>query len=289
MIHLDPTYLRYIYDGLIKGGVHSENESELPEGLIGLYEEAFEEHIPIVQRQNLLKRFALFTILKKEVSAAFVAEILEEREEVTLEFINTYASWFNSPEPGNFKLYHERLKVFVLQKLSEKEIQKIHEKLIARLELAIEEQQADEYEKYALEFLSEYHTVEAMILGDGKKLIDLAFSQTHWQRQLKISNGYTWTKKGLKEVMTWVSKYNDYEVIECGLQMVDLHYKEQNGASQIIDMLSEGDFSSAMKLILTFGTRNYKGEMRRGLLFIITIYRFIIPYTNKEQHLQLLF
>jgi hypothetical protein len=36
MIHLDPTYLRYIYDGLIKGGVHSENESELPEGIIGL-------------------------------------------------------------------------------------------------------------------------------------------------------------------------------------------------------------------------------------------------------------
>ena len=39
--HLEPTYLRYIYDGLVKGSVHSENAADLPEGLIGLYEEAF--------------------------------------------------------------------------------------------------------------------------------------------------------------------------------------------------------------------------------------------------------
>jgi hypothetical protein len=56
--NLDPTYLRYIYDNLIKGSVHPENESELPEGLIGLYEEAFEEHLPVLQRQQLLQRFA---------------------------------------------------------------------------------------------------------------------------------------------------------------------------------------------------------------------------------------
>ncbi len=58
MQNLDPTYLRYIYDNLIKGSVHPENESELPEGLIGLYEEAFEEHLPVLQRQQLLQRFA---------------------------------------------------------------------------------------------------------------------------------------------------------------------------------------------------------------------------------------
>jgi hypothetical protein len=33
MTHLEPTYLRYIYDGLVKGSVHPENAAELPEGL----------------------------------------------------------------------------------------------------------------------------------------------------------------------------------------------------------------------------------------------------------------
>ena len=154
MQNLDPTYLRYIYDGLIKGSVHLENASELPEGLIGLYEEAFEEYIPVLQRQQLLQRFTLFALLKKEVSANFIAEVLGESEDDIKEFILNYVTWFNSTDPGKFQLYHERLKVFFSQKLSEKEIQTIHEKLIARLELAIEEQQADEFERYGLEFLS---------------------------------------------------------------------------------------------------------------------------------------
>jgi hypothetical protein len=33
MPHLEPTYLRYIYDGLIKGSIHPENAAELPEGI----------------------------------------------------------------------------------------------------------------------------------------------------------------------------------------------------------------------------------------------------------------
>ena len=41
MPHLEPKYLRYIFDGLLKGSIHPENAAELREGLIGLYEGAF--------------------------------------------------------------------------------------------------------------------------------------------------------------------------------------------------------------------------------------------------------
>ena len=34
MLQLEPTYLRYIYDGLVKGSIHPENAAELPDGLI---------------------------------------------------------------------------------------------------------------------------------------------------------------------------------------------------------------------------------------------------------------
>jgi hypothetical protein len=36
MSHLEPSYLRYIYDGLEKGDLHPNNAAALPEGLIGL-------------------------------------------------------------------------------------------------------------------------------------------------------------------------------------------------------------------------------------------------------------
>ena len=137
MPHLEPTYLRYIFDGLVKGSIHPENAAELPDGLIGLYEEAFDERTSVIERQKLLKRFAIWALLKKEVSAAFVAEVLGETEDDIQDFISTYSAWFNSPESGKYQLYHERLKVFFLQKFSEQEIASLHDKLVIRLEKAI--------------------------------------------------------------------------------------------------------------------------------------------------------
>ena len=269
---LDPTYLRYIYDGLIKGIVHTENASELPEGLIGLYEEAFEEHLPVLQRQQLLKRFALFALLKKEVSTAFVAEVLEETEIEISEFILNYASWFNSPEPGKFQLYHERLKVYILLKYSENEIQTIHEKLISRLENSIEEQQADEFERYALEYLSEHLTVEAF--GDetkGKKLLDFTKNETLWDRQIRISNKFEWSRKGLHQAALWTSKHDQEENIDCYLDLVQLHNKEQNDAENIVRLVANNEIDLALERITAFGGPSKEEKERQFILFMLCL------------------
>ena len=272
MPYLDPTYLRYIYDNLIKGSVHPDNASELPDGLIGLYEEAFEENFPILQRQKLLKRFALFALLKKEVSVHFVSEILKESEADLLEFININSSWFNSPEPGKFQLYHERLKVYLLQKLSEKETQSIHEKLIARIEQAIEEQKADEFERYALEFLSEHLTVEAF--GDeskGKKLLDFTKNETIWDRQIRISNKFDWSRKALHQAALWTSKYDQDENIDCYLDLVQLHNKEQNDAESIVRLVANNEIDLALERITAFGGLSKEEKERQFILFMLCL------------------
>ncbi len=53
----------------------------MPDGLIGMYKEAFDERTSVVERQKMLQHFAIWALLKKEVSAAFVAEILGETED----------------------------------------------------------------------------------------------------------------------------------------------------------------------------------------------------------------
>ena len=75
MSHLEPTYLRFIHDGILNGSINKDNAADLPDGLIGLYEEAFDDGKSAVERQMLLQRFAVWALLKKEVSVAFVAEI----------------------------------------------------------------------------------------------------------------------------------------------------------------------------------------------------------------------
>jgi predicted phage gp36 major capsid-like protein len=271
MRQLEPTYLRYIYGGLVNGIIHQENTAELPDGLIGLYEEAFSERKSVGERQKLLQRFAIWALLKKEVSAAFVAEVLGETEDDIQQFIFTYSAWFNSPEIGKYQLYHKRLKVYLLQKLSEKKIHALHEKLIVYLEKAINDQKVDEFEYYSLEYLAVHFSVSAMLYGDEKKLVELAYSQTHWERQLKISKGYSWTKIGFKAVMTWASKYNDVEVVECGLKLIDLYHKEQNAAPQIVTLVTEGDIDSALKRIEEFGSNNKEGLQRKFILYMLCL------------------
>jgi tetratricopeptide (TPR) repeat protein len=271
MIYLEPTYLRYIYDGLAKGELQPSNAADLPVGLIGLYEEAFDQGKRVGERQELLERFAIWALLKKEVSAEFVAKLLHEPEEEILSFIATYSAWFNSPESGKYQLYHERLRVFILQKLSEHEILGLHESLIARLEEAIRSQNGDEFELYGLEYLGVHLAIGAMLSGDGEKLIGFVYNQSNWERQLKLSKGYSWTKNGLRAVMAWASKYNEDQLIECGLQMLDVFHKEQNGFTEIVAMVAEGDFEASLKRIDQFGGMDKEGLRRKFILYMLCL------------------
>ncbi len=191
-MNIEPTYLRYIYDGLIKGSIHPQNAAELPEGLIGMYEEAFDERASVVERHKLLQRFAIWALLKKEVSAAFVAEVLEEPEDDIQEFISTYSAWFNSPESGKYQLYHERLKVYLLQKFSEREIKDLNLKIINLLELHIRLDECD-IKKYALEFQVYHLMIHYLISGELKPLLDFVDDKSIWSQQISQSNGHFWT------------------------------------------------------------------------------------------------
>ena len=54
-----------------------------------------------------------------------------------------------------------------------------------------------------------------------------AYDQKFWERQVKASKGFEWSKKMLGEMMSWASKFDDEEVIECALNKVDLPRPER--------------------------------------------------------------
>lgn len=133
MNQIDPSYFRYITDDLEKGVLNPENAASLPEGLIGLYEEAFDEIKPAAERQKTLNTFVVWALLKKEVSAQFVAEIIKVSTQEIIDFIAYYSSWFISPESGKYQLYHDRLKVYILQKANDRLIIKINKSIISSM------------------------------------------------------------------------------------------------------------------------------------------------------------
>ena len=137
MNQLEPTYLLYVYDGLSKGSISSNNPTSLPIGFIGLFEDEFPSSMPLVERMSILNRLAIWALLKGPVSIEMVAEILNEHPDNTKTLVDTYSKWFNSPEPGKYVLYHDRLRTYLLQKLSNNEVQDLNETLIIYLENAL--------------------------------------------------------------------------------------------------------------------------------------------------------
>ncbi len=268
----DPTYLRTINDGLYSGILHKDNSSALPMGLVGMYDEALPPSSNVNERKKFLDFFAVWALLKKEVSLAFLIPLLEGwSEETIIYYINKYSKWFNSPISGKYVLYHERLRVFILQKISKNHFNACNETIIKISHDALSRRSGDEWENYALEYLSNHMLIPAIEKGDSSSLKSLGYDTTHWNRQVEISKGFEWSKRMLNNIMLWASKYDDNEVIECALNKVDLHHQEQNDAPRIVELVAQNDIETALDRIDKFGGQDKEGLQRKFILYMLCL------------------
>ena len=247
MSNLEPTYLRYIYDGLVKGSIHPENAAELPEGLIGLYEEAFDERTSVVERQKLLQRFSIWALLKKEVSAAFIAEVLGETEEEIQDFISTYSSWFNSPESGKYQLYHERLKVYLLQKLSEVEVAYLNDTIVDFLKSKVQNEILTESVEYCYEHFSFHLFLNAYLAGKDTSLSTFCLDNNFKNRQFEISGYYDWEERLLAFGVEYFSIKKDPICHQIVFEKTKIQYKKKD-IDLILSLIRKGE----MEIVFRF-------------------------------------
>jgi hypothetical protein len=279
----DPAYLRSIFDGLLSGAVHKDNASALPLGLVGMYEEALPPASSVRERKKFLEFFVVWALLKKEVSAGFVLPLLNGwTEEEVIDYIAQYSKWFNSPTGGSYVLYHERLRAFVLQKISDGQFKACNEAIINQCRFALQAKAGDEWERYALEHLGSHLLIQAMESKDATALKALAYDTIHWNRQVEISKGFEWSKRMLNDMMLWASKYDDDEVIECALNKVDLHHLEQNDAPRIVELVAQNDIETALQRIESFGGNDKEGLQRKFILCMLCLMELTL-FDSKSQ------
>ena len=278
MPNLEPTYLRYIYDGLVKGSIHPENAAELPEGLIGLYEEAFDERTSVVERQKLLQRFAIWALLKKEVSAAFVAEVLGDTEDEIQDFISTYSAWFNSPESGKYQLYHERIKIYFLSKLSGLEIQDLSYKIIHFLKKDVND---SEFIDYKLRFRL-HHLVDFSFESDNFKqeLDNIIYQNDFWDKSFSVLQSTQPAVENLRNLIPFACFKEDWELL-LRISNIVLHLEQKNDSwcEQILES-KEIDFELAQ---FCFSSISLPLESLRFLSFLSVK----IEADNKLNHIDL--
>ncbi len=243
----------------------------MPTGLVGVYEEAIPLASQVTERKKFLEFFGVWALLKKEVSAEFVVSLLDGwKEAEVLAHIGRYSKWFNSPVSGLYTLYHERFRTFVLQKIAEGDILSVNGRIIKLCKGKLILKQGDEYERYVLEHLSSHVLLAAMRSKEaGEELKKLAYDSTLWNRQIKVSNRFDWSKKMLDEMFLWALKYDESQILECSLCKVDLHYIEQNDAPQIIAMVANGEVQLALERIESFGGVDVESVARKFILYML--------------------
>lgn len=229
-VNIEPAYLRFIYDGLEKGSIHPENPADLPDGLIGLYEDAFDERISIVERGRLLRRFAIWALLKKAVSAAFVAEVLSDNEDEIQDFISTYSAWFNSPESGKYQLYHERLKVYLLQKLSERDIADLNELIVDYLKQKVHQSKSNESVQYCYQHLGFHLFLNGFLFNNGDLLGHYCLDDEFKKKQFEVSGYFDWEETLLTYGIEYFAFIDDpiCERIVCEKSKIQFKKKDIN-------------------------------------------------------------
>lgn len=202
---IEPTYLRYVYDGLNNDSLNSENAASLPNGFIGLYDQEFNQKTSANERKKILDQLVLWSLFKGPVSANLAATILEVDKEQIKNLIDRYSSWFNSPESGKYQLYHERIKVFFLTKTNDSLIEAKTESIISLCRQVL---------KTPSEYLFEF--VEFSLKYYSSHLYDLSFFKPKYYQELK---SYSLDTKFIEMNFTYLNSLNYFiSSIEYGLK-----------------------------------------------------------------------
>ncbi len=258
----DPTYLRTIYDGLLSGAIHKDNASNLPIGLIGIYEEAIPPSSNVNERKKFLEFFAVWSLLKKEVSAEFVIPLLEGwTEEQITGYIAQYSKWFNSPVSGKYVLYHERFRSYIMMRTSIKTIAVTRSSLIKILTQSIENENHFEHRGYAysnlLYLLGENDLLNNKLSTSSEKLLN---SDDYWEGAY-LNNKNLISLQAQIIPFTWlVSRNNDWELLEILIKKSEfLLSLNTNFATQLClhkkKLLNESDIETIYE---SFYDVNYK-------------------------------
>jgi tetratricopeptide (TPR) repeat protein len=173
--------------------------------------------------------------------------------------------------------------MFLLLKISERDILRINQWIINLCHESLVKKQADELEYYALEHLSTHLFLTAMNSQEtGVALKKLAYDTTHWDRQIELSKGFDWSKKMLNAMLQWAMKWDHNQILECALCKVDLHYLEQNDAQKIVALVVNGEIEVALSRIETFGGADEEGLKRKFILYMLCLMEITL-FNGKEK------
>jgi len=306
---IDPTYFRFVYDQLANGYLDPQNESSLPRGVTGIYEKQINSIRPFYKRQQVLEVLSVFAIAQQPISKELASTIVYSfnnanthvdsgevgRPEVNLavfEFvshiISDFSSWFNTDNEGRLYLAHERIKVYLLQKLSDYELFKINEAYVVALREQWKELNVDsdlsiiksEIINYSLHYLPAHLYFSGIIQKKYlHELYVLGQNMHFFQFQYDLTDTWQLCLETIKLAAKASQLLEDNEKgIRCALMAAEIHQKIQNEAQIILDLAKKKDRKNIERAL----KKNELFDGHKQFMLYISILSELILFNEDE-------
>jgi len=276
MNHIEPTYLRFVFDKLDKGTINSDNPSSLPDGFVGIYEQEFMANTSVDERQNTLLKFGLWSLFKAAVSLETFSLIFNIDQSEVRFFIDTYSNWFNSPEPGKYQLYHDRIKVFFLQKLKDDEIKELNNNIINTIIKYLDSTESDIKHSYGLRFLGYHQLIEVGINKSFQDFINICLDRNFIEQQIKVSNSYVWSKEPIKQALKLATFHQNKKVVfELSKSLVNISSQEKDDLSDILTLIDNSEDQIVIERLNSIIDGSDDNIQISYILHILTIYSIL--------------
>lgn len=130
---IDPTYLRFVCDELISGKLDKSSLHTLPIGVSSFFDKIFHFNDSIISRSDSLDMFTSMALFKEGIGLEQISTLTTRATEDWKQFIQFYSRYFNVDKNGNYRLFHDRIIIFFLQKSNNYIIQNNAKKILDNL------------------------------------------------------------------------------------------------------------------------------------------------------------
>lgn len=269
MPNLEPTYLRYVYDGLNKGSLNAENASSLPHGFIEIYERDFNSKMSVSERNNLVSKFSFWVLLFKPLTLDSASKLFGCELNEMKTFIRDFSNWFNVSNNGKYEIYHQRFKLYILQKISENETSFWLNRILNSLYSNFHNYVNIEIEIYAYEYIHKYYELLLNYGENNCDVYELISKKQFWDKQLEKTKNSKSTLDCIRFLVK-DSIDNGQSKTTVNLLLNYLHYKRKSDDIEYIieKSLISSDYENILENVKSFDHQ-----------FRLRVYLFIIEHT----------
>lgn len=189
MVMVDPTYLRFVCDELNSGKLDKSNPEALPAGISSFFDGIFQPGVSVVERKNLLDKFAIMALQRDGISLEHIARLTSSTAHDWKDFIQRYSRYFIVDSKGGYRLFHDRFHMFIHQRTSGHNLKMTVQGILGNFDLLDDEKWKIENKGYFLFLNGEIESLYAHILSyrdhqnqpwwikDLERLLDALFTR----------------------------------------------------------------------------------------------------------------